>query len=835
MGGCGAVAPGSAVDVPVDGRPSGGQIDYAELAKAHDIQVTEVSPGTYDFLIVRTDGQPVEDYRFIWHFGGLVNDTREGVTVRYPFPVEGDYEVIVSAFSPELGEAARTQERVAFALELSMRVPAFGHYPPIARAGSDFTALAGEHVCLDASASFDPNGDDISYAWWQVSGAPVVMQAQTDPKVVCFAAPAVSKTSNLVFALRTSDDTGNTEDRITVTVLAPVAAEAFAADAGSDQTVTPGTLVTLRGSAQGASGAEAPTFQWSQVNGQDVELDATDAAEVHFTAPETLQATELLAFDLAVTQNGRSAHDTVQVILQNDKLVPAAATYFEGFDELGPGDNPAGWVDTEADNSMTRSDSLFTVVDSGGDLAFGTSSSSVNIHTHYTGDDAANWTNYVLTGRMMLDDYNGGLGVTFFSDYPNSDSYYRLRSGSFPGGEMFHIAPHGTTITGDTSTDVRPTPGVWYKFRISVTDTGDATQIYANVWPEGDTEPAGWQVDCYDDSASRLTQGTMGLWSMGSGDKYWDDLSVEAEITNDGPIPDDPCLADSDFDGVGDCDDQCPFDANKSEPGVCGCNVPDQDLNQNGTVDCIESSAHLSVSQTSLNFGVGVNSVSFDVWNSGTGSLSYSISDNASWLTLSPTSGTSAGERDTVTATVNRSGLNGDSYSAEVTVTPSIGAPITLVVTLLISAPSGPTLTPAARWDTVPYQRIESGDTLKAGVVAFSKNGIQEVRFNISGQGYSGANPKVATSMTYNDQHDVWEYWVPISASEFTSDGQVTVEATVVGNDGGIRDKNTTPGNGLEALTLYVNPRGSLPRNVAWVDSSSGSDSQALSSISRSS
>lgn len=65
---------------------------------------------------------------------------------------------------------------------------------------------------------------------------------------------------------------------------------------------------------------------------------------------------------------------------------------------------------------------------------------------------------------------------------------------------------------------------------------------------------------------------------------------------------------DSDFDGVGDCsdacpleaavqddadgdgficDDLCPDDPNKSEPGVCGCGTSDEDLDNDGIPDCI--------------------------------------------------------------------------------------------------------------------------------------------------------------------------------------------------------------------------------------------------------
>ncbi len=46
--------------------------------------------------------------------------------------------------------------------------------------------------------------------------------------------------------------------------------------------------------------------------------------------------------------------------------------------------------------------------------------------------------------------------------------------------------------------------------------------------------------------------------------------------------------ADSDSDGTLDCNDGCPDDANKIDPGVCGCGVADEDSNNNGTIDCEE-------------------------------------------------------------------------------------------------------------------------------------------------------------------------------------------------------------------------------------------------------
>lgn len=45
---------------------------------------------------------------------------------------------------------------------------------------------------------------------------------------------------------------------------------------------------------------------------------------------------------------------------------------------------------------------------------------------------------------------------------------------------------------------------------------------------------------------------------------------------------------DGDGDGTPDCNDECPSDPNKTAPGVCGCSVPDTDGDGDGTPDCID-------------------------------------------------------------------------------------------------------------------------------------------------------------------------------------------------------------------------------------------------------
>jgi hypothetical protein len=200
------------------------------------------------------------------------------------------------------------------------------------------------------------------------------------------------------------------------------------------------------------------------------------------------------------------------------------AAYYQDFEVYAGNEDPLDWLDTGANNSLVEDDSLFKVFDLSGEKDFGTSSTATNIHSHYIGAGIDTLSTYEYTGRMMITASGGGIGVTFFSQYPSADEYYRLRRyGSNPS---FHLSSHGTSVSGDSDTGVVPGANVWYRFIIQVADMGIQTEVRAKVWSEGESEPADWQVNAYDDSASRFTAGTIGLWSMGSGDKHWDDIAV---------------------------------------------------------------------------------------------------------------------------------------------------------------------------------------------------------------------------------------------------------------------------------------------------------------------
>ena len=86
----------------------------------------------------------------------------------------------------------------------------------------------------------------------------------------------------------------------------------------------------------------------------------------------------------------------------------------------------------------------------------------------------------------------------------------------------------------------------------------------------------------------------------------------------------------------------------------------------------LSSSPRISRSPSSLSAStiVGSNAPTqtFSVWNSGGGTLSYSISVDQSWLSCSPVSGTSTGEQDAITVNYSTASLSLGTYSATITI-----------------------------------------------------------------------------------------------------------------------------------------------------------------------
>jgi hypothetical protein len=114
------------------------------------------------------------------------------------------------------------------------------------------------------------------------------------------------------------------------------------------------------------------------------------------------------------------------------------------------------------------------------------------------------------------------------------------------------------------------------------------------------------------------------------------------------------------------------------------------------TVACEQAVPSITIEPASFNFtaeqeGINPSSQTLNIRNSGSGTLSWSASSDADWLILNPDSGSSTGELDNVTLSVNISGMDSGHYVALAIVSApgAINTPQTAVVSLSIKPPHG--------------------------------------------------------------------------------------------------------------------------------------------------
>ena len=283
-------------------------------------------------------------------------------------------------------------------------------------------------------------------------------------------------------------------------------------------TDTPVSTYTLSLKAVGNGSISVTPNQSSYVAGDVVTLTASAGIGTIFTG----WSGDIIASD-----------PQLRVIMAEDKRLTATfstlplnvyQTDFEGYTE---GDDPLNWYDSGPDYALVEDNSLFKVYEFGDNKVFGTVSTANHIHSHYVGPMVLG-QGYEYTGRLLMSDSDSGVGLTFYSHYPNSNTYYRL--GRNKDNPSFELYPNlsGHNLQGQVDSGLTPAPNTWYNFKIHLLDTSTETELKAKIWPTTQTEPHPWQIEASDDSAVRLTQGQMGLWATGAGRKYWDNLRWQA-------------------------------------------------------------------------------------------------------------------------------------------------------------------------------------------------------------------------------------------------------------------------------------------------------------------
>ncbi len=124
-----------------------------------------------------------------------------------------------------------------------------GNSPPVANAGPDQIGVAAGTVTLDGSASYDPDGDALTYQWMQISGTPVTLATPTATKTTFTAVNGQS----YVFKLTVTDSFGSSSSATTrVTAGSSQAALVVRFDA-TPSSIAAGQSSTLTWVVQGAT------------------------------------------------------------------------------------------------------------------------------------------------------------------------------------------------------------------------------------------------------------------------------------------------------------------------------------------------------------------------------------------------------------------------------------------------------------------------------------------------------------------------------------------------------------------------------------------------------
>ena len=321
--------------------------------------------------------------------------------------------------------------------------------PPIANAGLDQNVSFGSNIMLDASASYDLDGDIIEYSWDLIS-RPANSSALLDQFDIVNPVFVADVEGEYIFELYVGDGTADSAaDRVTVTVAA--ANSAPVASAGRDQNVSPGSLVSLDGSASTDADGDNLSYRWQFItwpaNSLGARLD--DSSSVMPTFTPDINGTYILQLSV----NDGMVTGTVDSIIITVDAQNSAPVANAGVDQNvaeGSFVRLDGTASSDADGDSMTYQWRFQSMPSG---------SAVTFRNDVTNEDRAYFYpdrrgTYVLS--LSVDDGNGEqtidtVSITAYSDLVNLAVALGRNSTLFEGTEVAGVV---SIPNGNSSIDV---------------------------------------------------------------------------------------------------------------------------------------------------------------------------------------------------------------------------------------------------------------------------------------------------------------------------------------------------------------------------------------------
>lgn len=137
----------------------------------------------------------------------------------------------------------------------------------------------------------------------------------------------------------------------------------------------------------------------------------------------------------------------------------------------------------------------------------------------------------------------------------------------------------------------------------------------------------------------------------------------------------------------------------------------------NADIQLFKLSPELEVSPTTLDFETTKNDLSFFITNKGkVGTITWSITTNQPWVTISPTNGTTTAETDPIQVSVSRNNIAIGSYTAQIKITSDAGEK-TISVIMVKPDPNLPQL-------IISPTSIDFGSSMLTSQVELKNTGI---------------------------------------------------------------------------------------------------------------
>ncbi|MCB2154771.1 hypothetical protein KQI84_07775 [bacterium] len=220
---------------------------------------------------------------------------------------------------------------------------------PIASAGFDQAVNEKTAVTLDGSSSYDPENLPISYHWIQVSGPTATLSSSSASKPT-FTAPEVVTNETMRFQLTVEDEADLSAPDFVEVIVREVRQQPVAV-AGDDQSVMPGDLVMLDGTASYHPDGFPIVYNWIQKIGAPVTLSDASSSTPTFTATDR-RVPYTVAFDLYIADDLQpSLPDRVNIDIGtfNDPPVTDAGIDFSAYEHARVTLDGTGTTDDEGD------------------------------------------------------------------------------------------------------------------------------------------------------------------------------------------------------------------------------------------------------------------------------------------------------------------------------------------------------------------------------------------------------------------------------------------------------------------------------------------------------